>query len=489
MREDKVAKLHKVLSSLSRRQAVAVARGVETERALGHETLPTATILEALRPQLREGEAKRVPTLCRLICTAFEDFLSDRQDDPRLPGVIARAAIEPWWQALNLIAGPDIRSMEAELKELVARNDEAGIAAFGDTAARAARGWTDRLLQRLGARKGEAELKKLFADPLFVLDVEEIARLLPLGGAVRGSIDAVLRVAQQNGEARGRRIADLGPETVTEAKHQYVRLSDAFGVEVRYFALGLLNKLEHAWTILRLGRALALKGNDAALQDTEFGVIGERLIADLQRQAREIAAVAEADNAVAHLPQLQALLQGYIDDAEGLLGEFGFRRDSAWGAAILKTRAEVARAVGKNLIENIGIAALAVMPQRERPGRRHRGSGEPDLGHLPREGEIATALAGAHFLVFLAKRGERHGLALAARAMIRHIGEEIERRASRLLGEFKEAPDSSAIAAQIEAAIRVLEVLFENGRGDVLARRLHNAQYAARGDGFCGIGR
>lgn len=125
MRPDKAKKLQQLLAALSSRQATAVARGVETERALGRKTLPSEAILEALRPQLRITGAKRVPTLQRLACLAFEDFLTDRKDDPRPPGLIARVAVEPWWQALLYIAGAEIAGFEAELKELVARKDAA----------------------------------------------------------------------------------------------------------------------------------------------------------------------------------------------------------------------------------------------------------------------------------------------------------------------------------------------------------------------------
>jgi hypothetical protein len=476
MREDKANRLKQLLSSLSGRQAAAVASGVETERVLGRETLPSETILAALRPQLREAGAKRVPTLCRLACNMFEDFLSDRCDDPRPPGVIARDAIDPWWRALQHVAGPEIREFEAELKQLVARGDEAGIAVLAETMARAARGWTEGVLAELGKPRADPALRRLFGDPLLLVDLQEIARVLPVGSAVKSGIDAVIRVAGQNGEAQGRRLADLGPATVTEAKRQYLRLSDAFGVDARYFALGLLNKLERGWAILRLGRALSWKANDAMVRDTEFGIIGERLIADLQHQARDIVALTETSDAMRKLAQLKAWLADYIEDAEGLLGEFGFRRDNAWGEAILKTRAEIARAIGANLAR-IGDTVLAVLPQAQRAGAR-RTLAVPDLTRAPDPATTAAALDGARLLFFLLQRGSRHGFGVAARETVEHIAGEIERRSTQLLDELRATPRNPMIPAQIEAVRQVADSLFEDGRGEVLARRLHNAQYA-----------
>ncbi|MGO8915897.1 MAG: hypothetical protein ACLQJR_08320 [Stellaceae bacterium] len=481
MREDKAKKLKQVLGKLSARQATAVARGLETERALGQETLPSETILDALRPQLRQAGAKRVPTLCRLACNMFEDFLSDRRDDPRPPGMIARATIDPWWRAMQHVAGAEIREFEAELKQLVARGDEAGIAVLAETLARAARGWTEGVLAQLDKRRGDPALKKLFGDKLLQVDLQEIARVLPLGSAVKIGIDAVIRVAGRHGEAQGRRLVDLGPETVTEAKLQYLRLSDAFGMDACYFALGLLNKLERGWAILRLGRALSWKPNDAMVRDTEFGIIGERLVGDLQRQARDIVTLAGTPDAIRKLAQLRAWLADYIEDAEGLLGEFGFRRDSAWGDAILKTRADVARAVGDNLA-GIAEAVLAVMPQTQR-ARSRRTLAAPDLTRLPDAATATAALDAARLLFFLLKRGPRHGFGVAARETVDHIGVEIERRAAQLLEELRSAPQNPIIPAQIEAAKQVADCLFEDGRGELLLRRLRNAQYAGNSRG------
>jgi hypothetical protein len=481
MREDKAEKLKQVLAKLSAGQAKAVARGVETERAMGQETLPSEAILAALRPQLRHAAAKRVPTLRRLACSRFEDFLSDRRDAPRRPGLVPRATIEPWWRALVHVAGAEIRDFETELKQLVARNDEPGVALLGETMARAARGWTEGVLAQMERRRPDAALKKLFGDPLLLTDLQEIARVLPLGSAVKAGIDAVIRVALAHGEAQGQRLIDLGPETVTEAKLQYLRLGDAFGLEARYFALALLNRLERPWAILRLGRALSWKPNDSMVRDTEFGIVGERLIADLQQQARDIVGLAQAREARHKLAQLKAWLADYIGNAEGLLGEFGFRRDSVWGEAILKTRADIARAVGADLI-TIGETVLTVLPQTERANAR-RTLAAPDLTRAPDSAVIAAALDAARFLAFLMKHGPRHGFGVAARETVEHIGEEIERRAVLLLDELKAAPRNHVIPMQIEAAKQVADILFEDARGELLLRRLRNAQAAAQPSG------
>src|SRR5260370_40647847 len=101
--------LQGLLNALPTIEALALARKLETQRALGQEALPAETVLAILRPQLRRVRPQRVPSLCRLACVGFEDFLVDRVDGPRLPGLIPRSAIAPWWRAPERRAAPEFQ--------------------------------------------------------------------------------------------------------------------------------------------------------------------------------------------------------------------------------------------------------------------------------------------------------------------------------------------------------------------------------------------
>ena len=476
---DKQAQLQQTLGALSPRQVLALARGIETERVLGRETLPTEVILAAIRPQLRTERSPRVPTLCRLACLSFEDFLTDRQDDPRPPGVISRAVIAPWWQGLQHIADAQIWTLENQLKSLVGASDRESAAAFARTVSPRVREWTDALLAELRARKGDPALKKLFTDPMLIVDLQEIARTLPLGadGALNKAIDAVIHVAALHGQAAGRHILDLTPEAVTEAKKQYLHITELFGMEARYFALALLNKLERPWQVLRLGRALSWKQDDTLVRDTEFGIIGQRLITELAVTTRELCAIAAEGNAVPDLAAVHDQMVCYIDSAEGLLGEFGFRRDSPWGEAIFQTRVAVAHTIGREFLAKVGTTVLGVLPQTGRP-RSHR-DGVADLLTAPDEETIGHAIDGARFLNLLVQRGARHGFATSARATIDHVGQETERRAGALLAAVRSSSSNPAISAQIDAAVQVCNTLFDSDRGEMLARKFRNAECAS----------
>src|SRR6201994_3834483 len=116
---DKTAQLQTLIGRLTPQQAAELARTVELARALGREVeaMPTEPILEALRPTLRQVKPPRVPGLLRLICAGFEDLLTDRDDDPRLEGLIPRTSIARWWQAIALIAGSEVQALETKLRD------------------------------------------------------------------------------------------------------------------------------------------------------------------------------------------------------------------------------------------------------------------------------------------------------------------------------------------------------------------------------------
>src|SRR4029077_1885808 len=117
----------------------------------------------------------------------------------------------------------------------------------------------------------------------------------------------------------------------------------------RYFALGLMNRLERPWYVLRLGRALSWKPTDALLQDTELGIVGQRLIRDIEALVHELEGLMPSRRG--RSPQAtdygrrHQIMRRYIETSEGMLSEFGFRRDSDWGEQILETRGALSRAL------------------------------------------------------------------------------------------------------------------------------------------------
>ena len=446
---DKAAEIREILSRLSAKQALALARGVETQRALGQEELPTEAILAALRPQLRSGRPQRVPTLCRLVCVAFEDFLGDGRAAPRPPGLIARTVITPWWEGMKLFAGLEIENREAELRRFIAAKDLTRATRLGEKAWHEAHLWSDALLTLLRRKKPDPTAGALFADRALIGDLQEIVRLLPVGGALRQAVDAVLAVATQQGEAENRAIRELGPAAVAEAARQYLALKKPLAAKAPYFILALLNRLEHPAQVLRLLRALSSAPAAALSGEGEFAAIGRRLIAELEHRAQAIATAAAAPEAA--VAALGTAIARYVAEAEELAAPDVAA--AGWAGAILQTRLDVARAIDDEFLARVGAAIAAALPAA---------AGDPSAGEV----KGAHAIDAARFLAFLMRHGERHGFAAPAQYAGERAFAELERRGDALAA----SGTMPALAERIATAIEAANLLFEK-RGDALAQR------------------
>jgi hypothetical protein len=460
-------------------EAVKLARAVELARLRGKEGLPTDAVLAALRPRLREARAPRVPTLRRLVVQSFEDFLIDGEDDPRLPGRIARAVIAPWWRGVTEIAGAELRPLEQALAALYAEDFAVAPDGLAPQAQAAAAGWTRTLVEELAKPHVSGSLRKIFPRSGLVADVKTIATLLSFADALGAAFADIDRMLAMAGKLVGRQIVDLVPEAVTMAKQHYLSISEAPGVQAVFLALALLNRLRYPWQILRLGRALSWKPNDSLLRDTEFGPVGERLILGLTRSAHDIAHLAGFRGEALDVAPIAAAIADYMEDAEGLLGEFGFRRDSPWGEAILLTRVVIADALDREFLAHVGNQMLSrILPVERRSGVPRGFSPDADLRAPPAEAAVAEAMGAARLFMLLLHRGSRHGFGQPVREIIDSVALEIDRRAGMLLDALRETPDHAVIEAQIAAAVEVLDVLFDDGRGTTLSRRLSLARQA-----------
>ena len=264
---DKAAQLQTVLGRLSPEQASQLARAVELDHALGRDGLPRASILEALRPTLRIVRPPRVPTLQRLICTGIEDFLTDRVDDPRLEGLIPRSSIAPWWQAMTIIAGAEIAAFEANLREQLIAGSPNLETLQGEAQEAAAR-WSFALAGEL-PKPIRSSVRRLLPE-LVARDVDVIAHALTVARPLSVAMKTLHRVAARLNLLEDRFITDLSPDCVTLLKKEYLALSETHGMDARFLALAVLNRLTQPRQILRLGRALSWKPNDSLVASTEF---------------------------------------------------------------------------------------------------------------------------------------------------------------------------------------------------------------------------
>jgi hypothetical protein len=467
---DKAAQLQSVLGRLSATQATQLARTVELERALGRDGMPSTPILEALRPVLRVAKPPRVPTLHRLVCAGIEEFLSDRSDEPRLEGLIPRTSLTPWWQAATLVAGPEIAAFDARLHELLA-GPAPNLEALQHEAQEAAARWSAEIGAELAKPKPPLALRQLLP-ALIARDVDMIAHALSVARPLGAAMKTLQRIAARLNVLEERRVTDLTPDCVTLLKKEYLALSESHGMDARFLALAVLNRLEQSRQILRLGRALSWKPDDSLVANTELFCVGARLIGEVERLARVLLARMPRRGPMAPAGELGAALVHYLDESEGVLSEIGVRRDSPWGAAILQTRSEIAAAITEEFLDRYAQQALAILPQAGRL--------RPDLTAAPGPVTVGSASEAADFLRLLTKRGQRHGFAQAALQTITALGDEIEDRIVMLCSAARETPSNhDVIEAQARAAANLCDVLFESGRSTALMRSVVAAMRGA----------
>src|SRR5579862_609884 len=143
----------------------------------------------AAAPPARKAYPPRVPTLCRLTCQGFEAFFSDRRDDSRMPGLIPRAIIAPWWNGVTSLCAPEMEKYERRLKTIIGTGEFNDADQLAVELQKAAIGWTNRLLAELDRPDGDQAIKQMFGDKLLIGDVHEIARILPLSAPLKSQIN------------------------------------------------------------------------------------------------------------------------------------------------------------------------------------------------------------------------------------------------------------------------------------------------------------
>jgi len=464
---DKAAQLQTVLGRLSPQQAAELARTVELTRALGREVeaMPSMPILEALRPALRLTRPPRVPSLQRLICVGFEDFLTDRDDDPRLEGLIPRTSIARWWQAVVMTAGSEVKEFETRLHEQLS-SPAPHLELLQNEAWEAAARWSAALGTELAKPKAPLALRKLLPE-LIARDVDVIAHVLTIARPLNTAMKTLQRVAHRLNLLEDRRITDLVPDCITLLKKEYLALSESHGMDARFLALAVLNRLQNSHQILRLGRALSWKPNDSLVANTELFCVGARLIGEVERAARVLLLQMPRRGLLPSPAALGAALIHYLDESEGVLSEIGVRRDSPWGISMLRTRTDVADALDERFLERFAALILALLPQLEHPGRG------PDLSAAPSSETINLAREAAGFLKLLTVRGGRHGFAKTAHDAIAALAEEIDDRIADLCEAAPAAPDRAAvIEAQARAVAELCGELYDDDRSTQMMRRI-----------------
>ncbi|MBL9097092.1 MAG: hypothetical protein JNK07_09210 [Alphaproteobacteria bacterium] len=370
--------LKQFLGSLPSDKALTLAAAVERGRLAGDSKLPADLILEGLRPQLRRMNARRIATPQRLVCEAFADFLVNERDFKQ-PGRIARASVRTLWRWL---AKEGLRVTLADFESQIARavlTREAKRQADITTMLQNEIASVLRaVLERAG--DGSAERRALvqkFGGEDTLADIEEMTLLL--SGAV------------ELNPLRGllpKRIDMLTEQHTSFVRDMYDQLSPRRPELCPYVGLLVLARLKRPWEALRLAAVMSRRTNEILFSQTDMGVVGDILLADMEHLALDIASV-RPDMFDPDL--VLNKLERFVQMSGGLVREIGVRRDGKWGQRLIKIR-QLASDAMDALIARAPREILAALPVQRLGAFGGRGPRRPDLSREPDFAKIERAL-------------------------------------------------------------------------------------------------
>lgn len=375
------------LASLPSDKTLTLAAGVERARLAGEGKLPVDLILEALRPQLRRMNARRIPTPQRLVCEAVADFLVDGREFKQ-PGRIARASIRTLWRWL---AKEGLRVTLADFESQIARatlTREAKrqsdlVARLQIEIATIVRALVERAVEGSSERRA---LAAKFGGEDTLADIEEAALLFGSTGefsALRGLLP--------------KRIDMLTEQHTSLVRDMYDQLATRRPELCPYVGLLVLARLKRPWEALRLAGIISRRTNETLFSQTDMGVVGDILLADMENLALDIASV-RPDNL--DPDSLLNKLERFVQMSGGLVREIGVKRDGKWGQRLIKIRQLTSDAMDA-LIARSPKEIVAALPVQRlgafggRGPRRPDLSREPDAARLERAMQWGRLLAGA----------------------------------------------------------------------------------------------
>jgi hypothetical protein len=370
--------LKQFLGSLPSDKALTLAAAVERGRLAGDSKLPADLILEGLRPQLRRMNARRIATPQRLACEAFADFLVNERDFKQA-GRIARASVRTLWRWL---AKEGLRVTLADFESQIARavltreaKRQADITAMLQNEIASV---LRAVLERAG--DGSAERRALaqkFGGEDALADIEEITLLL--GGAV------------ELNPLRGllpKRIDMLTEQHTSFVRDMYDQLAPRRPELCPYVGLLVLARLKRPWEALRLAAVISRRTNETLFSQTDMGIVGDILLADMEHLALDIASV-RPDMFDPDL--VLNKLERFVQMSGGLVREIGVRRDGKWGQRLIKIR-QLASDAMDALIIRAPREILAALPVQRLGAFGGRGPRRPDLSREPDLAKIERAL-------------------------------------------------------------------------------------------------
>ncbi|MDP2122898.1 MAG: hypothetical protein Q8J92_00820 [Parvibaculum sp.] len=463
-------RLANYLAQLPPPAVVKLASGLEREKLRGTAGLPYETILSGLRPLLaafrgvRPGMADPV----RRFCQPFEDLLSDEDSIDRQRGRIARRVIEPMWTWLETELLPDaLPDLAGRIIDHTLKNDrialDAAVSVLHASAAAAIEAALDEA-RRDATRRREIEAQ--LGGETGIEDARAIAAVLSIAPAML-KLQSILPKA----------VADFDEGQVNLVKELYDDARERSAEVALYVPFVAMARLAESWQILRLARKVAHYRNDMLISRSELSVLGDLLLADMDRIARSAEGKRPGQ---ADLDKLLEDVRRFARMSKGFTAEIDLRRHGEWGQRLLGARARLSAALSQEMARfETDLPRALPLHQIGQYGRG--GPLRPDLSKAPDPARAARMGTCLRFIRGLAPICDAVGAQSHCNSIRGQITTYLNVYEDRLLDEMRAASGSARMNAEafIEIAAGFREALGEDRLADVLRRRAGVALQAA----------
>ncbi|MBV1886461.1 MAG: hypothetical protein KUG61_05215, partial [Parvibaculaceae bacterium] len=380
--------LEAFLSTLPSGAALKLLAGIERQLVRGQETgLPVSLIRRGIRPLLREmrGDRPGLPTPLRLFCQPFEDLLVNEEEPSKKPGVLERRSILPIWAWLTDELLPDLMPDLCErMAGYILQNDSealnASVAVMYESCAAVLMSAIQNLEED---REKRTAFIVAYEHERFIEDARDMAHTLTI---------APQMLELQNSLPNP--ITTLSASQVRECRSVYEDVYELTPDHAIYVAFAAMGRLEHPWEILRLAKDIANRHDDLLISKTDFAVLGDRLLQEVEYAAQNIADIRPGrSNPIT----LEEDVYQFAVISKGMTAEMDILRISEWGIRLMEARKIVSAAVD-DLLARLPKNLSSALPLQRIGAFGRSGPRRPDLSTPPNSDKIERVMASIMFL-------------------------------------------------------------------------------------------
>lgn len=465
-------KLEDFLGQIRDHDLEKLASAVELDRLGGGTELPHETLMDAMRPALRENaNYSRTPTPERLFCSPFEDLINALPDRRKQTGRIGRGSLRPMWTWLKDQAlREELAESESEISALIAEDqmDDARVAIcdLQMTAGKVMRKELARVIQ--SDSDFEAFCNQLGGASV-VADLRDMAMCLEVADWIAEIQNRFERPLLGFDKGDARAFYDIYQKFCSEKPEHS-----------QYALLVLMGRMARPWEILSLIAKLELDVEGFSVSAEDQAVVNELLLDDVDVTGLSFVGLRPED---VDSKELLENLNLFVQITGGVLRGVGLQRDEGWGQRFKTTRDAVAQQMG-SFVEAMPGLILKSLPVKKTGGFGVRIPRVPDTSIAPSADAVNVSVDLTKLFAELRFYADQTGFAAAYSRAAGEFDHSYELFKSDILDHIRAT--TGAERQNAEAFAEVLAQIGEEYRGTVEADMIRRRSVMAAEEDFVG---